>query len=71
MAQAKTMTKDMTQGSIPKLLLEFALPLMVGNIFQMLYNTVDSIVVGNFVGTNALAAVSSTTMVTNLSLIHI
>ena len=45
MAQAKTMTKDMTQGSIPKLLLEFALPLMVGNIFQMLYNTVDSIVV--------------------------
>ena len=67
MAQAKTMTKDMTQGSIPKLLLEFALPLMVGNIFQMLYNTVDSIVVGNFVGTNALAAVSSTTMVTNMS----
>nr|WP_296327383.1 MATE family efflux transporter [uncultured Acidaminococcus sp.] len=61
------MTKDMTQGSIPKLLLEFALPLMVGNIFQMLYNTVDSIVVGNFVGTNALAAVSSTTMVTNMS----
>ena len=57
----------MTQGSIPKLLLEFALPLMVGNIFQMLYNTVDSIVVGNFVGTNALAAVSSTTMVTNMS----
>ena len=67
MAQAKTMTKDMTRGSIPKQLLEFALPLMVGNIFQMLYNTVDSIVVGNFVGTNALAAVSSTTMVTNMS----
>jgi putative MATE family efflux protein len=67
MAQAKTTTKDMTTGSIPRHLLEFALPLMVGNIFQMLYNTVDSIVVGNFVGTKALAAVSSTTMVTNMS----
>ncbi|MCH3951623.1 MAG: MATE family efflux transporter [Acidaminococcus sp.] len=64
---AHTTTKDMTTGSIPRLLLEFALPLMVGNIFQMLYNTVDSIVVGNFVGTEALAAVSATTMVTNMS----
>ena len=62
-----TTTKDMTSGSIPRLLLEFALPLMIGNIFQMLYNTVDSIVVGNFVGTEALAAVSATTMVTNMS----
>lgn len=60
-------TKDMTVGSIPRLILEFALPLMIGNIFQMLYNTVDSIVVGNFVGTQALAAVSSTTMITNMS----
>lgn len=60
-------TKDMTVGSIPRLILEFALPLMIGNIFQMLYNTVDSIVVGNFVGTQALAAVSSTAMITNMS----
>lgn len=60
-------TKDMTAGNIPRLILEFALPLMIGNIFQMLYNTVDSIVVGNFVGTQALAAVSSTTMITNMS----
>ena len=64
---AQTKTKDMTRGNIPRLLLEFALPLMVGNVFQMLYNTVDSIVVGNFVGTQALAAVSSTTMITNMS----
>ena len=64
---AQTKTKDMTRGSIPRLLLEFALPLMIGNVFQMLYNTVDSIVVGNFVGTQALAAVSSTTMITNMS----
>ena len=41
---------DMTQGVIWKQLLLFALPLMVGNLFQQLYNTVDSIVVGNFVG---------------------
>lgn len=64
---ARTMTRDMTVGSIPKQLLGFALPLMVGNIFQMLYNTVDSIVVGNFVGTQALAAVSATTMLTNMA----
>ena len=38
---------DMTYGSIPKLLLTFAVPLLLGNIFQMLYNTVDSIVVGS------------------------
>ncbi|MCF0135949.1 MAG: MATE family efflux transporter [Lachnospiraceae bacterium] len=44
----------------------FSLPLMLGNIFQMLYNTVDSIVVGNFVGTQALAAVGSTTMIVNM-----
>ena len=49
----------MTQGVIWKQLLLFALPLMVGNLFQQLYNTVDSIVVGNFVGKEALAAVGS------------
>lgn len=56
----------MTQGSIPKQILLFSIPLMLGNIFQMLYNTVDSIVVGNFVGTQALAAVGSTTMIVNM-----
>ena len=39
---------------------------MLGNVFQMLYNTVDSIVVGNFVGKEALAAVGSTTMIVNM-----
>ena len=62
----KTRTHDMTTGSILRQLLGFALPLMIGNIFQMLYNTVDSIVVGKFVGTQALAAVGSTTMITNM-----
>ncbi len=59
MKQKKTKETDMTQGVIWKQLLLFALPLMVGNVFQQLYNTVDSIVVGNFVGKEALAAVGS------------
>lgn len=50
---------DMTQGVIWKQILMFALPLIAGNLFQQLYNTVDSIVVGNFVGKEALAAVGS------------
>lgn len=58
--------RDMTQGSIIMQLVAFSLPLMLGNVFQMLYNTVDSIVVGNFVGTEALAAVGSTTMIVNI-----
>ncbi len=62
----KSTTKDMTKGSIVAQILLFSLPLMFGNIFQMLYNTVDSIVVGNFVGTQALAAVGSTSMIVNM-----
>lgn len=56
---------DMTTGSTWKLLVAFAVPLLVGNLFQQLYNTVDSLVVGNFVGTEALAAVGSTTNIIN------
>ncbi|MCR5370090.1 MAG: MATE family efflux transporter [Clostridium sp.] len=56
----------MTQGPILGQLLLFALPLLFGNIFQMMYNTVDVIVVGNFVGKEALAAVGSTTMIINM-----
>lgn len=56
---------DMTTGSIWKLLLSFSVPLLIGNLFQQLYNTVDSLVVGNFVGTEALAAVGSTTCIIN------
>ena len=62
----KTTSRDLTQGNIAAQVLMFSLPLVLGNIFQMLYNTVDSIVVGNFVGTQALAAVGSTTMIVNL-----
>ena len=62
----KTTAKDMTEGPILRQLIAFALPLMLGNVFQMLYNTVDSVIVGNFVSTQALAAIGSTTMIVNL-----
>ena len=62
----KTTAKDMTEGPILRLLIAFALPLMLGNVFQMLYNTVDSVIVGNFVSKQALAAIGSTTMIVNL-----
>ena len=56
----KTTVRDMTDGTIWKQLIFFALPLLAGNIFQQFYNTVDSVVVGNFVGADALGAVTST-----------
>lgn len=55
-----THTKLMTSGSIHKNLISFAIPLSIGTLFQQLYNTADSLVVGNFVGNEALAAISST-----------
>ena len=58
MAQTKRIT-DMTQGSPLKHIVSFTLPLMVGDIFQLLYNLVDSVVVGNYVGADALAAVGT------------
>ena len=60
MTEKISTVKDMTEGTIWKHLVNFAFPLFIGNIFQQLYNTVDSIVVGNFVGADALGAVTST-----------
>lgn len=54
------MTKDMTEGKPLKLILAFCLPLVIGNIFQQLYNMVDTIIVGQYVGKGALAAVGAT-----------
>ena len=51
--------KDLTTGKEASVLVSFALPMLAGNVFQQLYNTVDSIIVGNFVGTQALAAVGT------------
>ena len=55
----QTQTTRMTEGSIWKQILAFAFPIFLGNLFQQLYNTADSLIVGNFLGSNALAAVSS------------
>lgn len=61
MTSEKTARKDhaidMTEGSPYRLILRFAVPLLLGNLFQQLYNTVDSIIVGNYLGTRSLAAV--------------
>lgn len=51
--------EPMTSGSIGKRMMFFALPILLGNLFQQLYNTVDSLIVGNFLGSSALTAVSS------------
>lgn len=59
MNQTKTAGNLLTEGSIPKKILAFAFPLFLGNLFQQLYNTADSLIVGNFIGSDALAAVSS------------
>ena len=62
------MTRDLTQGSIPKGLLWFAFPLICGNLFQQLYNLTDTWIVGRFIGEGALGAVgSSYTLLTFLT----
>lgn len=50
---------DMTRGSIYKLMLRFTLPIFISQVFQQLYNTADTLIVGNYLGTEALAAVGS------------
>ena len=65
MARVNQRGRLMTEGPIWKHIVLFAFPLLIGNLFQQFYNTVDSIVVGNFVSTQALAAVGSTTAIIN------
>ncbi len=57
---------DLTQGSIAKQILLFAIPILLGDLFQNFYNSVDSLVVGNYVGKEALAAVNACSPITNL-----
>ena len=59
MASQTKNTTSMTEGTIWKSIVAFAIPLFLGNLFQQLYNMADSLIVGNFLGSNALAAVSS------------
>ena len=67
----QTRTEDrekglMTSGGIYRQILYFSIPLLLGNLFQLMYNTIDSVVVGNYVGSTALAAVGASTPVINL-----
>ena len=52
--------KRMTEGPIAGAIVRFAVPLFLGNLFQQMYNSMDSLIVGNYLGNNALAAVSAT-----------
>ena len=54
------MERDMTVGTPWKIILNFTIPIVIGNIFQQFYSMVDTVIVGKFVGTKALAAVGST-----------
>ena len=69
MARGSFGTADMTQGTPWKRIVAFTLPMLIGNIAQQLYNTVDSIVVGKYIGDNALAAVGSAGPIVNLLLV--
>lgn len=64
--QAGGKRADLTQGSPAKSLLVFALPLILGNLFQQFYNMADTMIVGNFVGEDALAAVGASYALTNV-----
>ena len=63
---AKSHMYDMTKGNELSLLMKFSVPMLLGNLFQQFYNLVDSIVVGQFVGANALGAVGATSSITFL-----
>ena len=60
--------RNMTEGNPSKRLMEFAVPMLIGNVAQQLYNTADSVIVGHYVGDNALAAVGSASPILNLLL---
>lgn len=65
------MAKDMTKGRILPQLTTFAVPLILGNLFQILYNAADSIIVGQFVGDDALAAVGTAGPIMNMAILFI
>lgn len=65
--ETKKLSKDFTEGSIAKMVLLFALPFMASNALQVLYSTVDMIIVGKFVGTAGLSAVSQSSQIVNFA----
>lgn len=62
----KDTTINMTEGNIVKLIMRFSIPLLIGNIFQQLYNFADSVIVGKFISADALAAIGSTASISFL-----
>ena len=62
---------DLTHGSIPRHLIAFAVPLMLGNLFQLSYNMVDTIVIGRFAGSASLAAVGTCDQIMNLLILGV
>lgn len=60
----KSSTINMTEGSSIKLILLFSIPMLIGNIFQQFYNLVDSVIVGQLIGSQALAAIGATSSIT-------
>ena len=62
------MARDMTKGRILPQMTAFAIPLILGNLFQILYNATDSIIVGKFVGDDALAAVGTAGPIMNMAI---
>ena len=62
----KSNLRDMTQGNPTKHILLFALPTLIGNIFQQVYNLADSVIVGNVAGSDAFAAIGATSSITFL-----
>ena len=65
------MTKDLTTGKIMPILVNFTVPLVLGNLFQLTYNAVDSIIVGHFVGNEALAAVGICNPISTLMILFL
>ena len=63
--------RDMTEGSILRHLIRFSIPLMLGNLFQLSYNMVDTIVIGRFAGSTALAAVGTCDQIMNLLILGV
>ena len=63
--------RDMTEGKIALPLVEFTVPLVLGNLFQLTYNAVDSVIVGRYVGERALAAVGTSAPLMNIALLFI
>lgn len=69
--ECENMTKDLTTGKIMPILVNFTVPLVLGNLFQLTYNAVDSIIVGHFVGKEALAAVGICNPVSTLMILFL